>query len=152
MLDLVEYSLDDVNELTEILGFKRPLILYSNKGSHWADYSVGTWGQPVITIIVKQHKKGDQIGDSLTNSLVHELVHAALEKFGISCIFYKHDEEFVQELADKYSGGYLSSSDIKKEIIKEVKMFKKVEDFYLTWTEDTPKNIKYEKFYERWSI
>jgi hypothetical protein len=152
MLDLVEYILDNnVNDLIKKLGLERPLISYSNKGTHWAEYHPGTWNQPVITIIAKQHKKQDCKEESLTNSLAHELVHAALEKYGIICIFNKHDEDFVQELADKFSEGE-SPLGIKKAIEKKVKMFKKVEDFYLNWDESTPQNIEYEIFYEKWSL
>jgi hypothetical protein len=152
MPDLVEYVLDNLEDLIEKLGFERPLIAYSNKGTHWAEYTAHTWNQPVITLIAKHHKKVDCKEESLTNSLVHELVHASLEKHGIICLLHKHDEDFVQELADKYSEGRYSSSDIKKEIEKKVKMFKKVEEFYLNWNENTPPNIEYEKFYEKWSI
>ncbi|MBE3085607.1 MAG: hypothetical protein IMZ64_05245 [Bacteroidetes bacterium] len=79
------------------------------------------------------------------------MIHAALEKHRIFCLFHKHDEDFVQELADKYSGGE-SPFNIKKVIEKKVRMFKKVEKFYLNWNENAPPNTEYENFYEKWCI
>ena len=128
--DIVEDTLFNLSDLIEKLGLKTPRIVYGKKGTWLAEYILGTYDWPVIIINIKELKKQDMIEESVINSLVHELVHAALEKYGVKGIFYKHDEDFVQELADHYSWHY-NPDAIKNQVEEKANEIKKMEDFYI---------------------
>lgn len=132
--DIVKYVLIELSELIEELGLKSPRIVYSKNQDCWAAYLPGTYDWPVIAIDVEKHENEDMIEESITNSLVHELVHATLEKLDVLCILYKHDEDFVQELADHYCR-HCSPDVIKKRIEEKVKEIRKMEDFYVQMKE-----------------